>query len=43
MSSIYKIGLDLNSRLLRNEAIGVKSDPLQPKSWLGRRRAERRR
>jgi DNA repair exonuclease SbcCD ATPase subunit len=43
MSSIYKIGLDLNSRLLRNEAMGVKSDPLNPKSWLGRRRAERRR
>ncbi len=43
MSSIYKIGLDLNSRLLRNEAIGVKSDPVRPKSWLGRRRAERRR
>eukprot|EP00939_MAST-03C_sp_MAST-3C-sp1_P004225 g4225.t1 len=44
MSTIYKIGLDLNSRLLRNEALGVGQNAEgTPRSWLGKRRVEQRR
>jgi len=43
MSAVYKIGLDLNSRLLRKDAAGSKSDvSTRPRSWLGQRRAEQR-
>jgi len=42
-STVYKIGLDLNSRLLRNEALGVaKQYSTGPRSWLGRRRSQQR-